>query len=115
MVGGLVPVSSTVTVKLQLAPPVCEVTITVVVPTGKNVPEDGLADTAPQSPSGSAASNVTTAPRSPPTVVLAVALMLSGQLRVQAAGAPATMMLSSPEALLSAGLSSLVSLVTLAE
>src|SRR5688572_27567395 len=75
IVGGSVPVSSTVTVKLQLAPPVAELTVTVVVPTGKNEPEAGAAVTAPQSPSGVAASNATIAPRSPFTVVFAVALM----------------------------------------
>jgi hypothetical protein len=59
IVGGLVPLSSTVTVKLQLPPPVSEVTLTVVVPTGKNDPEAGTAVTVPQVPEGSAESNVT--------------------------------------------------------
>jgi hypothetical protein len=53
IVGGLVPVSSTRTIKLQLPPPVAEVTVTVVEPTGKNEPDAGVAVTAPQSPVGS--------------------------------------------------------------
>jgi hypothetical protein len=46
-------------VKLQLPPPVSEVTVTVVVPTGKKEPDAGDAVTAPQSPSGSAEAKVT--------------------------------------------------------
>src|SRR5712692_8959700 len=44
------PCSSTVTVKVQLPPPVSEVAVTAVVPTGKNEPEGGTDDTEPQSP-----------------------------------------------------------------
>jgi hypothetical protein len=47
IVGGCV--STTVTVKLELAPAVV-VTFTVVVPTGKKLPEAGLALTTPQVP-----------------------------------------------------------------
>src|SRR6185295_17940894 len=82
MVGGFVPVSSTVTIKLQLPPPVSEVTLTSVDPTGKNDPEAGVDVIAPQVPDCSAASNVTCAPRWLPSVVLATAFTLSGQLRV---------------------------------
>ena len=92
-----------------------ELTVTAVVPTGKNEPDDGVAVTAPQSPVGSAASKVTIAPRSPLTVVFAVALILSGQASVQATGAPTVTIVSSPEAELSAALNSVLSLVTLAE
>ena len=59
IVGGSTPVSVTVTVKLQLPPPVSEVTLTVVVPSGKNEPDAGVAVIAPQSPSDSAAAKVT--------------------------------------------------------
>jgi len=59
ILGGLLPVSSTVTVKLQLPPPVSDVTETVVVPTPKNDPDAGVAVTAPQVPEGSAEANVT--------------------------------------------------------
>jgi hypothetical protein len=48
--GGFVPVSVTVMVKLQLPPPVSEVEVTVVVPTGKNEPEAGVVVTVPQVP-----------------------------------------------------------------
>src|SRR5687768_10126252 len=115
IVGGSNPVSSTVTVKLQLPPPVAELTVTVVVPTGKNEPEGGVAVTAPQSPFGSAASNNTIAPRSPLTVVLAVAVMLSGHASEHACGAPATIMVNSPDAVLSTARNSAVSLETVAE
>src|SRR6266852_8926614 len=44
------PCSSTVTVKVQLPPPVSEVAVTAVVPTGKNEPEAGVDETDPQVP-----------------------------------------------------------------
>src|SRR6266404_248302 len=44
------PCSSTVTVKLQAPPPVSEVALTTVVPTGKNEPEAGVEETEPQLP-----------------------------------------------------------------
>jgi hypothetical protein len=58
-------VSTTVTLKLQPPPPVADVTITDVVPIGKNDPEAGLAVIAPQDPKPSAELKVTLAP--PPT------------------------------------------------
>src|ERR1043165_586739 len=75
--------SSTVTEKLQLPPPVEEVTVTTVVPTGKKEFEAGVAVSVPHEPVPSAASKVTCAPRTPPSVVFAVALMLVGQVRSQ--------------------------------
>ena len=60
-------VSVTVMVKLQLPPPVPEETFTVVVPTGKNVPEAGLLVTVPQSPDDSISpAKFTIAPGLPP-------------------------------------------------
>lgn len=108
MVGGLVPLSVTVTVKLQLPPLVAEVTLTVVVPTGKNEPDKGLAVTAPQSPEGSAEAKVTRAPRTELSVVLAVALRLAGQTSVQVVAAPLLLIVNSPLAELSAGCNSAV-------
>ncbi len=76
IVGGLSV--STVTVKLQLPPPVDELTLTVCVPTEKKETETGDAVTVPQSPEGSAEPNVTMAPDSVPCVVLAVTVILPG-------------------------------------
>ena len=50
IVGGSSPVSMTVMLKEQEPPPVSEVAVTTVVPTGKNEPEAGTEDTEPQSP-----------------------------------------------------------------
>ena len=52
----------TMTLKLQLPPFVPEVTLTVVVPTGKNDPDGVLLVIDPQSPIGWADSKVTKAP-----------------------------------------------------
>src|SRR5712691_11069408 len=73
----------TMTLKLQVPPLVSEVTLTVVVPTGKNDPEGVLVVIAPQSPKGTAASKVTCAPTTSFSVVFAVTVMLSGQSRTQ--------------------------------
>lgn len=85
MVGGAA--SATVTEKLHEAS-VAE-TVTLVVPTGKNVPEAGVPDTVPQLPEV-VESNVTIAPRvgTPFTGCVSFALtnMLSGQVSVHAGG-----------------------------
>jgi len=59
IVGGLLPLSWTVTVKLQLPPLSADVEVTVVVPTGKNEPDAGVVVMAPQSPVEVVSSNVT--------------------------------------------------------
>jgi hypothetical protein len=69
IVGGVA--STTVIVKLQLPPPVSELTLTTVVPTGKKDPLGGLAKIAPQVPKGLPAAKLTIAPGLPPWVVLA--------------------------------------------
>jgi hypothetical protein len=56
IVGGFVPVSSTVIVKVQDPPPVSEVAVTTVVPTGKNEPETGVEEIDPQVPEDSGSS-----------------------------------------------------------
>jgi len=56
----------TVTMKLQVPPPVEDVAVTVVVPTGKNEPDGGEAVTLPQSPAVVSEPKVTKAPDSPP-------------------------------------------------
>ena len=80
IVGGLV--SRTVTVKVQLAAPNSDVEAIECVPTGKNDPEGGLLETAPQLPVTAAAAKVTNAPNSPSKVVFAVTTTLAGQSRV---------------------------------
>jgi len=54
-----------------------------VCPTGKNEPESGTEETDPQVPEDTASVKVTCAPRCPFSVVSALALMLSGQVRSQ--------------------------------
>ena len=53
--------SITVTAKEQLPPPTEDVTVTIVVPTGKTEPEAGLAVTVPQLPLATGSSKVTIA------------------------------------------------------
>ena len=50
VIAAVPPCSSTVMVKLQEPPPVSEVALTAVVPTGKKEPEAGVELTDPQSP-----------------------------------------------------------------
>jgi hypothetical protein len=59
-------------VKLQLPPPVSELTFTTVVPSGKNEPEAGFALIAPQLPKTLPAEKVTNAPGLPACVALAM-------------------------------------------
>jgi hypothetical protein len=80
IVGGAV--SRTVTENEQDCP-VSEVETTDCVPTGKNEPEAGLFDTAPQFPVTDAAAKLTNAPGCPPCVVLAVTTTLAGQSSTQ--------------------------------
>ena len=54
--------SFTVTVKVQVPPPIEDVAVTVVVPTGKNDPDAGVAVTVPQEPVVVGAGKVTAAP-----------------------------------------------------
>lgn len=77
--------SSTVTVNEQAPPPVVDVTVTVVVPTGKKEPDCTLDVKVPQSPTLSVPGNVTLAPEVEPWVVLAETVMLFGQSRVHVA------------------------------
>ena len=82
--------SSTVMLKLHMPPPVSEVAVTAVVPTGKNEPDAGVEVTDPQSPDDVGSLKVTCAPRWPPSVVLAKVVMLAGHSSVQVGpGAPA--------------------------
>jgi len=80
--------SITVTAKEQLPPPTEDDNVTVVVPTGKNEPEAGLAVTVPQLPLATASPKVTSAPGLPPWVVLVATVRLGGQLSTQSAGVP---------------------------
>src|SRR5438105_4949067 len=73
IVGAAEPV--TVTTKWQTPPLSAELTVTVVCPTGKNVPDAGEVDNAPHSPDASAEPKVTIAPDTPLCVVLAVRVM----------------------------------------
>jgi hypothetical protein len=77
-------VASTVTTKLQAAPSGEDVVLTAVVPTGKKDPERGVLVTVPQVPNVSGAGKVTNAPGTLFTDSLATAVMLFGQLSVQA-------------------------------
>jgi hypothetical protein len=82
MVGSAVSV--TVMVKLQLPPPVSEITLTTVVPTGKNEPEDGLELIAPQFPEILfVVVKFTIAPEVPFWLVLAATTISSRQPSVQ--------------------------------
>ena len=76
-------VSSTVIVKVQLPPPVSEVPVTTVVPTGKNEPEGGVDVIDPQVPVPTGSGYVTCFPRCPPSVVSALVVMSLGQVSVQ--------------------------------
>jgi hypothetical protein len=69
-------VSLTVTVKLQLGP-ACVLQVTVVVPTGKNEPDDGLQVTVPQPPPEVVGEKETTAPHWPGSLFV---VMLDGQV-----------------------------------
>src|SRR5215204_3942848 len=80
--------SVTVTLKLHEPPPVAELTVTVVVPTGKKEPEVGVALTAPQLPKASAEPKLTTAPCVVPWKELATAMMSLGHSSAQAGSAP---------------------------
>src|SRR5205085_11944407 len=84
IVGAAEPV--TVTTKWQTPPLSAELTVTVVCPTGKNVPDAGEVDNAPHSPDASAEPKVTIAPDTPLCVVLAVRVMSLGQVSEHAAG-----------------------------
>jgi len=69
----------TVTVKLQPGPAVVE-QLTVVVPFGKNEPDDGLQVTVPQPPPEVVGAKVTTAPHWPGSLFF---VMLAGQVIAQ--------------------------------
>jgi hypothetical protein len=94
------PAVTTVTSKLQLPPPVAEVTTTVVVPTGKKDPDGVVAVMSPQVPTPSAVEKVTNAPGLPLCVAFASVVMLLGQSNAQVAAAvPATTVFSAFETL----------------
>jgi hypothetical protein len=111
MVGAVVLITSTV--KLQAPPPSADVTLTEVIPRGKNEPEAGEAVMAPQSPetSTSPVLKVTKAPSWPLCVVLTATTKFEGQLKEQVAGSPpgVEMLMDASEELL-ARLGSAVSL-----
>jgi hypothetical protein len=92
-------VLTTVTRKLQLGPPET-VEFTVVVPTGKNDPDAGEAETVPHVPAVSAAEKVTIAPGLfCASTALVPTVMLSGQVTVQAGGAGLETVASADESL----------------
>jgi hypothetical protein len=106
-------VFKTVTVKVQLPPPVSEATLTTVEPTGKKEPEAGVAFIAPQLPLMPLAElKLTKAPGLPPCVVLAVAVILAGQSNEQVSPEEAPLTEDPAPEVLSAGSNSAVSLLT---
>ncbi len=93
--------STTVTEKGQPPSPCSELKLTMVVPTGKNEPEAGVAVIAPHVPVPMASGKVTCAPRTPFSVVSALTSMGDGHVRSQAVALDPVEMLNEAVELLS--------------